>query len=65
MFQKNFFSLQIVNYTKVFTSLRITWCAGEEEGELEGLLAYLVTDATGNQFLVPSGLLPGHLLPTR
>jgi hypothetical protein len=29
-----------------------------------GLLAYLVTDATGRQFLVPSGLLPTGPSPT-
>jgi hypothetical protein len=30
----------------------------EKKEEVNGLLAYLVTDATGRQFLVPSGLLP-------
>jgi hypothetical protein len=36
----------------------------EKKEEVTGLLAYLVTDATGRQFLVPSGLLPNGTSPT-
>jgi hypothetical protein len=36
----------------------------EKKEEVTGLLAYLVTDATGRQFLVPSGLLPTEPSPT-
>ena len=31
---------------------------GDDEEELEGLLAYLVTDEKGMQFLLPSSILP-------
>jgi hypothetical protein len=36
----------------------------KKEEVTSGLLAYLVTDATGRQFLVPSGLLPTGPSPT-